>query len=533
MSGLAPQQDALGDLDGRQFELVVIGGGILGAAIARELVRRGRQILLVEQWDFGWGTTARSTRLIHGGLRYLANYDLGLVFEGLRERAWLLDTMPNLVTPLPFLLPFYATPRWQRFRLRAGLALYDLLAPRRGSIPRHRMLGGEEAGRLEPALSRERLGGAALYWDAQVELAERMVLEVLRSTAENGAELRNHVAATGLAIEDRKVAGLELTGMLSGQRAMVASRGVLNVTGPWADATLAALGIRRDPLLRLTQGVHLIYPRLAEHAVAVEHPDDGRLVFAVPWQGQTMVGTTETELADAPNEARVQPSEVAYLARAAAFCLPAAAEMPPLWATVGVRSLMRREGAASAISRRHRLVRHAEDGAAGLFTLLGGKLTAWRSIATAVADEVVGRHSGSPPRGAPTAEPSLPPPPSAEEGATAHRLWRLYGGRVGEVHRWVNQDRWWGEPLLPGHVAIRAEVAHAFHDEWARTLADAVLRRLVLGFGADLGEAAADAVGEVAAMAIGWDEERVRSERAAFDAEIAEHRLPLVSAHPQ
>ena len=165
--------------------------------MARELSRRGLSTLLVERRDFAWGTTARSTRLIHGGLRYLANYDIGVVREGLRERAWQLRRMPNLVTPLPFILPFYHEPLWHRLRLRAGLTLYDLLSPRR-SMPRHRFMSRAAAAAIEPGLSTDRLSEAALYWDAQVELPERLVLDALRAAQAAGTEVRNHAAATGL-----------------------------------------------------------------------------------------------------------------------------------------------------------------------------------------------------------------------------------------------------------------------------------------------------------------------------------------------
>ena len=156
-------------LDGGDYDAVVIGGGILGAGVARELARRSLSTLLVERRDFAWGTTARSTRLIHGGLRYLANFDFGLVREGLRERAWQLRRVPNLVTPLPFLLPFYAEPLWVRLRLRAGLTLYDLLSPR-GSLPRHRFLSRDTLAALEPGVATAGLSESALYWDAQVQL---------------------------------------------------------------------------------------------------------------------------------------------------------------------------------------------------------------------------------------------------------------------------------------------------------------------------------------------------------------------------
>ena len=518
----------VGGLDGRRFEAVVIGGGILGAGVARELARRGLATLLVERRDFAWGTTARSTRLIHGGLRYLANYDVGLVREGLRERAWQLRRVPNLVTPLAFVLPFYKEPLWHRLRLRAGLTLYDLLSPR-GSLPRHRFLGRDRLAALEPGVSTDGLSEAALYWDAQVELPERLVIDALRAAAAAGAEVRNHVAATGLRLDAVRVTGLSLTGTLDGAAATVETGRVINASGPWADDTLAGLGLQRGRLLRLVQGIHLVYPRLADHAVAFEHPADRRLCFAVPWQGQTMLGTTEREVEGGADDARVTPEEVRYLAQGAEKIFPAARGSAPLWASVGVRSLMREQGLAHDVSRRHLLVDHAPDGAVGLTTVAGGKLTAWRSIAADVVDDLLGRHDRTALADEIIGGPPLPhePPPAA--GPYEHRLWRLYGSRAAEVASIADADPWWSLPLLSVGAAIRAEVAHAVTVEWAATVADIVLRRMALGFGPDLGRAAAEAVAAVGVERLGWHPDRAARELAAFDAENAERRVPVTT----
>lgn len=515
-------------LDGGDYDAVVIGGGILGAGVARDLARRRLTTLLVERRDFAWGTTARSTRLIHGGLRYLANFDFGLVREGLRERAWQLRRVPNLVTALPFLLPFYAEPLWHRLRLRAGLTLYDLLSPR-GSLPHHRFMSRAALAALEPGVATDGLSESALYWDAQVELPERLVIDALRAADAAGAKVRNHVAATGLRVAYGRATALELTGTLDGASAVVKAVRVINATGPWADDTLAGLGLRRPRLLRLVQGSHIVYPRLAEHAVAFEHPADRRLCFAVPWQGQTMVGTTEREVEGSADEAHVTDGEVRYLAAGAERVFPAARGQVPLWGSVGVRSLMREEGMAHDVSRRHLLVDHTTDGVAGLTTVAGGKLTAWRSIAADVVDELLGKHDRDALADDVIGGLPVPPEPSPEAGPYLQRLWRLYGARAGDVAAIADADPWWSLPLLPVGDAIRAEVAYAVGTEWAASVADIVLRRLGLGFGPDLGRAAAQAVAVVGVERLGWDASRATRELEAFDAENDERRLPATS----
>ena len=217
--------------------------------------------------------------------------------------------------------------------------------------------------------------------------------------------------------------------------------------------------------------------------------------------------------------------EVAYLVRAANRVLPASNGMVPLWGSVGVRSLIREAGIANRVSRRHLLVDHARDGAPGLTTVAGGKLTAWRSIAAEVVDELLDRRDRSALRDVDVGHLALPPEPSAAAGPYAHRLWRLYGARAAEVSAIADADAWWSLPLLPVGDAIRAEVAHALAVEWAQTLGDVVLRRMMLGFGPDLGRGAAEAVAAVALERLGWDAERVARELAAFDIENLERRL--------
>jgi glycerol-3-phosphate dehydrogenase len=419
-------------------------------------------------------------------------------------------------------MPFYGAPVWQRLRLGIGLTVYDGLAFR-SPLPGHRFLNRRAVRKREPGLSEVGLRGAAAYWDAQLELPERLVIELLRGAAGDGAVVRNHVAAAALQRRGGTVAGLELRGILDTETAEVRTATVINAAGPWVDETLAALGVEHPPLLRLSQGVHLVYPQLLAHAVAIEHPDDRRLCFGIPWQGQTLIGTTETELEDGPDRAAITVPEIRYLRRLAERFFTASAGCEPLWGTVGVRALPRRSGPLHVLSRRHQLIDHGHDGAAGLVTVAGGKLTAWRAIAEDVAAFLGGRRRG------PASDPAIsggPPVLERHDDPAAARRWRLYGSRAAEVEELVAADPWWGEPLLEGSAAIRAELAHAFDREWAATLADAIVRRLALGFGPDLGRRAAAAAASVARQRLGWDEERIAHDLAQFESERAERVLP-------
>ena len=537
-------------LDGQAFDAVVIGAGILGAGVARELARRGRRTLVVDRRDAGWGTTNRSTRLVHGGLRYLEHFDFPLVHEGLRERGWLLRATPRLVTPLGLLLPYYRESWFHRTQLRMGLTLYDLLAPRK-SLPRHRSVSRASALEMEPALSADGLHSAGFYWDGQVELPERLIVEILRAAEGYGTTVATRCRAVGLQRAGGRVtgvalaadAGMPLVGLEdaapAGSDRVVEVRAplVINASGPWADGVLVDLGVERKPILRLTQGVHLHYPIATRYAVAFEHPADRRLCFAIPWQGGTMVGTTDTDVDGGPENARATVAEVRYVDEGARFLFPEAAAARPTWVEVGVRSLMRREGSAGAVSRKHLLVDHAADGAGGLTTVAGGKLTAWRSIAADVVDVSTGARDRTA-----LDDVSLtgePLPPATQRGVrdmsmgrlpadAEARLDLLYGSRRGDVDAIRKSDPWWAEPLVSGGTAVRAEVAHATEHEWATTLADIVLRRMALGFDLDVAIRAGRAAGEVAEAALGWSPARVEADLGDLERELVEHRVPAI-----
>ncbi|HEU5218207.1 MAG TPA: glycerol-3-phosphate dehydrogenase/oxidase, partial [Gemmatimonadales bacterium] len=399
----------LRDLGAGGFDLLVIGGGITGAGIAREAALCGLSTALVEARDFGEGTSSRSSRLIHGGLRYLEQGRLHLVREALRERRILLRLAPHLVRPLPFILPVFKGDRVPRWKVAAGLTLYDILAAG-GNVRRHRTLGKRDLLLAEPLIRERGLTGGAIYYDAQCDDA-RLVIATVRAAAGHGAQAANYMRVTGLIPTVAGVAGAYLRDELSGETGEIRARTVVNATGPWADVVRRLEDPKAVPLLRPTKGVHVVVPQARignRNAVIFTSPVDGRVMFVLPWGEWTYIGTTDTDSRVGPDAVTVDPEDVIYLLRSANALYPAArlehSDVIASWA--GLRPLLAADPSApaSAVSREHRIVR----GPGGLYTIAGGKLTTWRSMAVEMVDLLVkalGHYRHSPGRSASQTEP--------------------------------------------------------------------------------------------------------------------------------
>ncbi len=522
---------------GERFDLAIIGGGIIGLGAARDAALRGLRVALFEQRDFGWGTTARSTRLVHGGLRYLELLDFALVREDLREREVLLRLAPHLVRPLPFVVPIYRRGAAYRAKLRLGMLLYDALSFDK-SLPTHRMLGRDETLAREPALNPAGLEGAALYYDAQVQAVERLGLENAVDADARGAELFTHTRVVDLLVEDSAVRGVLVEDCLTGETAQVRAALTLNAAGPWIDA-VARLARPARRLLRRTKGVHLVTPPVTESAIVL-FASDGRLFFVVPWLGFSYVGTTDTDWEGNLETVHADADDVAYLLNAVRPALPGARFEPIYYTTAGVRALVRAEGVSeSAVSRKHAIWDHeAREGVRGLITILGGKLTAYRAIAEDAVDAVCRRLGRSAP--CLTACVELPGggvgdlaafrSRMAAEGAR-HGLTRaqtdhlvdLYGRRAVEVLDLIepNPDADPAARIIANAPDIRAQVLHAIEREAARTVGDVLRQRTMLGWSADQGEAAAPVVAELMACRLGWTGARVADELRRYRDEIS------------
>ena len=391
------------------FDLCIIGGGITGAGVALDSASRGWHVALIERGDFASGTSSASSKLIHGGLRYLEHGQLPLVYEALQERGCLLRNAPHLVRPLPFLLPFYVGQRIAPWQWRLGLTLYDLLAGR-DNIARSRPLSCRQLRSALPALRSNDLIGGALYHDALMDDA-RLCLTVLQTAAHHGAVLANYVEAVAFEKQQGIIVGVWAQDRLSGQRFLIRSRSVLNATGPWADALCRMAGDLGEPLLQATKGVHLIVPARGQRAACLLlHPADGRVFFVIPWQGKTLVGTTDTFAEPGPDALVVQPKEIAYLVEAYNHYFDPQLRADEVLGTfAGLRPLLRaRAEEPSSLSREFRLHRSPS----GLVTALGGKFTTYRRMAETITDHL-GAWLGKRQRCRTTALPLVGAPPIA------------------------------------------------------------------------------------------------------------------------
>ena len=371
----------------QQFDVVIIGAGINGAGIARDAAMRGLSVLLVDKSDIGTGTTSASTRLIHGGLRYLEHYEFGLVRESLRERETLLKIAPHLVRPLPITIPIYKHSRRGRATIRAGMIAYDLLSIGK-SLPRHRMLSRGETLKQSPGLNPEGLLGSALYFDAQVEFPERLVLENVLAARGHGAEVLTYTPVTNFRGEGDSVSGVEFVseGLSQFARAAV----VINAAGPWVDRLLERAPVQSPRLIGGTKGSHMVvspFPGAPTTAIYIEARSDRRPFFIIPWNGKYLIGTTDVRFEDDPDDVRSEPWEIDYLLSETNLAFPSAqlTRERILFTYAGVRPLARTDDKdEQSITRRHFICEHPQ--LKNLLSIVGGKLTTYRSLAEECVD---------------------------------------------------------------------------------------------------------------------------------------------------
>jgi glycerol-3-phosphate dehydrogenase len=476
------------------FDLLVLGGGIVGSGVALDAAVRGLRVALIDKGDFASGTSSVSSKLVHGGLRYLETLEFRLVYEALHERRLLLRNAPHLVRPLRFVLPFYRGARVAPWKWRAALTLYDALAGT-GNIRRSRPLTAREMGRAFPGLRRQRLLGGAAYYDAQVDDA-RLCLEVARAAAGEGACVCNYVEARAFETSAGRINAVRARDVASGGDLLVRARQVLNATGPWVDAVCRLAGEPAGPKLEPTKGVHVLAPsRGLSAAFLLLHPADGRVFFVIPWMGKTLIGTTDTFTQESPDDLEVSPAEVDYLLTGHNHYFEPALRAEELCGRfAGLRPLIRNHaGEPSSLSREYRLF----TGPGGLLSVAGGKYTTYRHMAEEITDAVLrrlGRRAAcrtkdylldGTPRVpwavfAPAAVADLEKRYQLTPDAACHLVNR-YGRRAVDVAAYRGGAPELAEPLVAGEPDLKAELPYQRDHEMALFKADHLLRRTRLG----------------------------------------------------
>jgi glycerol-3-phosphate dehydrogenase len=506
--------------DNRTFDVAVIGGGIIGAGIARDAAMRGLQVILLDKGDFGCGTTAGSTRLVHGGLRYLEMLDFRLVRMDLRERETLLRIAPHLVKPLQFYMPFYGRGQFFRAKMRIGMMLYDLLSFDK-SLPNRSYRSGREFREIEPKLKSEKLQGACGFFDAQANLPERLCMENVLSAEEHGASVLNYAEVTASSRTGRMITGLRVRSVLDGEEGEIRSRLVVNAAGPWADRVGGKIAPGWRARLRTTKGVHIACPPVCRNAMALLSPIDGRLFFVIPWLGYTWIGTTDTDFQEDPGEVRAEAADVRYLIQSAAAYFPELASAPIYFSNAGVRALVTKKGSESSVSRLHKVIDGDREGMTGLVTILGGKITGYRAIAEEVTNLVCRKLEHS--QACSTDSALLPgaqnlervPSPNPAEPKIVDHLRSLYGGRATQVISLaMSADELW-EPLAESYPDIAAQVVFGARSELCVRAVDFLQRRTLLGFTPDQGRKAIPKIVHWMARELGWNTARQEQESVA------------------
>ncbi len=525
-------------LEAQHFQVVVIGGGINGVAVARQCARAGKRTLLVEQNDFASGVTSRSTRIIHGGLRYLEHGELGLVRESLREREKLLRERSHLVHPMHFLLVLNENSQRSALKVRAGLWLYQRMAGKGASPDASEM----ELKQLERALDAGHRWSFFNYEDAQCEFPERLVAEWLMEAVAAGAVVRNHMEALAVDITHGRVRGVLLRDQISGRDERVDAAWVINCSGPWADRVCQRSSIRMSkPMLGGVRGSHIVMSRFSgsPNTAVYTEAADGRPIFVLPWNDQILVGTTE--VADTGDPGRAVPStdEITYLLRSVSQLFPKAkvTAQNVKHAFAGIRPLpYSKENRPSAVTRQHILHDHADDGASRMLSVIGGKLTTAASLARECARKI-GLSANEPTAMAVGPGPALDPLLDeavleiARIGAvseeTARGMLEWHGKRAADIARMALVSAELRAPICPHTSHVIAEVVEAYRRECAVTLGDVLLRRVPVALGPCWSESCSREAALRISAVLGWNEHTMGANLESFEVERSAFLRPV------
>ena len=508
------------------FDVAIIGAGVNGAGIARDAALRGLSVVIFDKNDMCTGCSWISSRLIHGGLRYLEYGEIPLVYESLHERRYLRLTAEHLVKPLRICLPIFEGARRGPLLIRLGMMLYDFLSIGK-TVPRHEMLSGDEIQKEEPGLRKEGLEAAARYYDAQIAFAERLVLENLLAARSAGAEVLTHCEVTAVKVSEGAVSAVVYQDKQDGAEREVSVGTVVNAAGPWVDHVLETVPGSADRHIGGTKGSHIIVGRFEgapKDAFYAEAAADGRPFFIIPWHDQYLIGTTDIRYDGDLDDIRVSAAEVDYLLAETNRVFPAAkltvADIH--YAYAGVRPLpFQEKGPESAITRRH-IIKVNKQVAKGLISIIGGKLTTYRNLAEQTVDRIAKlQHLKLPEcRTRDTLLPGASGLARAEQRLRAlqllsergiERLLSIYGGRASGISALCEGDAALARAMDANDTVLAAEVVFAIREEFAKSLTDIVFRRLMIGLDADQGRPLYTTIADLAAGEFGWsDDEKSR-----------------------
>ena len=507
-----------GDLP--HFDVAVIGAGINGAGIARDAAMRGLRVAIFDKDDMCTGCSWISSRLIHGGLRYLEYAEIPLVYESLHERRNLRVTAPHLVKPLRICLPIFEKARRGPLLIRLGMMAYDMLSIGK-SLPRHQMLSKNEIQEAEPGLRSEGLRAAARYYDAQVSFAERLVLENLIAAHAAGASVHTHSEVTAIRVDDGAVKSLVYVDKTDSSEHEIAVDIVVNAGGPWVDKVLEVAPVPVARHVGGTKGSHIIvdaFDGAPRDAFYVEAAADGRPFFIIPWNRQYLIGTTDIRYDGDLDSVRASDAEVDYLLAETNRVFPEAdlSRASINYAYAGIRPLPYQDkGPESAITRKH-IIKENEDVAKGLISIIGGKLTTYRNLAEQTVDKIAKLQHLKLPK-CRTGDTLLPGAQGLEQAerqlgdmqalsdAGVARLLSIYGGRAVEICDLVQGDNKLSRALDPEGTVLAAEIVFAVRNEFAKTLSDIVFRRCMLGLDNDQGRPLYASIADIAAAELGWN----------------------------
>jgi glycerol-3-phosphate dehydrogenase len=537
---------AIEALAGQRFEVVVIGGGITGAGVALDAASRGYSVALLERGDYAEGTSSRSSKMVHGGLRYLQNLDLGLVREALLERQLMVQLAPHLVYPTPFLVPSFAEERRDR-KLGLGLNMYDVMATTRvgrsrreirsskeededyyWSPDRHRTIPRDEVLEMVPSLASRDPGDAYLFYDCQTDDV-RLVLTVLGEAERFGAAMLNGAEVTEVLIKDGRARGVAFVEAESGERIEVEADNVVNATGVWADRIRPEETVEEEDVPRISpsRGTHVLLDRSdlsTGRAACIVPAGAGRAIFALPWYGRTLVGTTDNDFDGDIDHPTPGSDDVEYLLDAVNdFFGVSLSDSDLVGAYAGVRPLISTGDPKKSVD----ISRKAElyETSSGMLTITGGKLTTWRRMAKQTVDRLVERggreapcHTAEIPLGMQARPDDLQAPGGVSDESVSQLAFR-YGHAARAVLDLAWKDPKLAAPIVPGRPDLLAEVAIAARREQARSVADVLLRRTRLALLAAPQVRSADAVrpvAEVLGAELGWSRRQVKREAEAW-----------------